>query len=689
MFEICTGDPLECREDCLVIGLQQVPKKFDGLLEKLDNRFDGELTELVKSGDLSAHAGSLSVIHTLGKLPVKRLLFIGLGNPKEIRKEHLKRMFGKAVKHIRKMRWATAAVFLDTFCAGTISGEEAVQLLGEAAPMAAYRFAGYKRQPNIPEVQLEKVAVYIRDAGKKPTENVPNVHSRVAGKAESRPENADHVSGPGRPENVEHVSTNGKAEARLKNAEHISASGKTEARLEKVENVRVNGKAAVQPIQNANFHWGAAGKAEGRLRNAEQASAAGKTEGRLGNAKHVNAPRKAKGRPGNAEHVNVAGGAEIRPENTGHAGAAGKAKGRPVKNASLQTGTYRNTDLPGETVGTALHRGYVFGKGVNTARTLVNTPVNIWTPVRLAEYAASLAEKYAFEVEILKKTEMEKLGMGAILAAAGESKEPPNMIVLRHAGEREWGNVLALVGTGAVIDGCTPGANVGMAGAAAILGAMEVIGERKPAKNVVAVVPVADNSINGTMCKPRVVSANDGRGEMRTGTGAVITSMNGKTIEVRDTGATGLLMLADAVTYAKQYGASQIVDVATLTTGVIPALGRDKTGAVANCDVFFERVLESAKEAGEFIWRLPVTEADKENARSSKIADLNGSPGREGGVMVNGAFIGAFVEDTSWAHLEITGTAITGKETDLGPAGATGVMVRTLALLAEKMAEQD
>ncbi|MED4838868.1 M17 family peptidase N-terminal domain-containing protein [Heyndrickxia faecalis] len=656
MFEICTGDPLECREDCLVIGLQQVPKKFDGLLEKLDNRFDGELTELVKSGDLSAHAGSLSVIHTLGKLPVKRLLFIGLGNPKEIRKEHLKRMFGKAVKHILKMRWATAAVFLDTFCAGTINGEEAAQLLGEAAPMAAYQFAGYKRQPNIPEVQLEKVAVYIRAAGKKPepVENVTNVHSRVAGKAETQLENADHVSGPGRPENVEHVST--------------------------------NGKAGAQPIQNANPHWGAAGKAEGRLRNAEQASAAGKTEGRLGNAKHVNAPRKAKGRPGNAEHVNVAGEAEIRPENIGHAGAAGKAKGRPVKNASLQTGTYRNTDLPGETVGTALHRGYVFGKGVNTARTLVNTPVNIWTPVRLAEYAASLAEKYAFEVEILKKTEMEKLGMGAILAAAGESKEPPNMIVLRYAGEREWGNVLALVGTGAVIDGCTPGANVGMAGAAAILGAMEVVGERKPAKNVVAVLPVTGNRINGTTGG---VPANDGQGKMPVETGTVITSMNGKTIEVRDTGASGLLMLADAVTYAKQYGANQIVDVATLTMDVVSALGRDKTGAVANCDAFFERVLESAKEAGEFIWRFPVTEADIENVRSSKIADLNGWPGSEGRVIENGAFIGAFAEDTPWVHLEMSGTALTGKETDLGPAGATGVMVRTLAVLAEKMAEQD
>ncbi|MGG3434989.1 M17 family peptidase N-terminal domain-containing protein [Heyndrickxia coagulans] len=557
MFELGKGDPLECLEDCLVIGLQQVPKKFGGLLGGLDNRFGGALTELVKSGDLSARAGSLSVIHTLGKLPVKRLLFIGLGNPKELRKEHLKRMFGKAVKHIRKMRWPTAAVFLDTFCAGTVSVKEAAQMLGEAVPMATYRFAGYKGQPNIPEVQLEKVAVYIQAAGKKPepAEHATPVHSSVAEEAEIR--------------------------------------------------------------------------------------------------------------PGNAERVN----------------AAGKTEGQPVKNANLQTGTYRkNNGSPEETTGAALHRGYVYGKAVNTARTFANMPVNIWTPARLAEYAASLAKKYSFEVEILEKMEMEKLGMGAVLAAAGESKEPPILVILKYAGKREWGNVLALVGPGAAADCCTPGENTGMAGAAAVLGAMEVIGEQKPARNVVAVIPVAGNRITGT--------ATNGQDNMRTET-AVITSMNGKTIEMRDTGAAGLLMLADAVTYAKQYGASQIVDVATLTADVIPALGRDKTGAVANCDVFFERVLESAKEAGEFIWRLPVTEADKENARSSKIADLNGSPGREGGVMVNGAFIGAFVEDTPWAHLEITGTAITGKETDLGPAGATGVMVRTLALLAEKMAEQD
>ncbi|MED4975048.1 M17 family peptidase N-terminal domain-containing protein [Heyndrickxia faecalis] len=570
MFELGKGDPLECREDCLVIGLQQVPKKFGGLLGGLDNRFGGALTELVKSGDLSARAGSLSVIHTLGKLPVKRLLFIGLGNPKEIRKEHLKRMFGKAVKHIRKMRWPTAAVFLDTFCTGTVSVKEAAQMLGEAVPMAAYRFAGYKGQPNIPKVELEKVAVFIQAAGKKP-----------------------------------------------------------------------------EPAESATqVHSGASGKTEGRL--------------------------------GNAEHVNTAGKAEIRAANADHAGAGGKAGGQPVKNANLQTGTYRNTGLPGEPAGTALHRGFVYGKAVNTARTLANTPVNIWTPARLAEYAASLAEKYAFELEIIERTDLEKLGMGACLAAAGKAKEPQNMIVLKYAGKQEWHNVLALVGTGAMSFGCTSGANVGMAGAAAVLGAMEVIGEQKPARNVVAVIPVAGNRITGT--------ATNGQDNMRTET-AVITSMNGKTIEMRDTGAAGLLMLADAVTYAKQYGASQIVDVATLTADVIPALGRDKTGAVANCDAFFERVLESAKEAGEFIWRLPVTEEDKDSVRSSKIADLNGSPNRDGRVIRDGAFIGEFVEDTPWAHLEITGTAITGKETDLGPAGATGVMVRTLAVLAARRAE--
>ena len=164
----------------------------------------------------------------------------------------------------------------------------------------------------------------------------------------------------------------------------------------------------------------------------------------------------------------------------------------------------------------------------------------------------------------------------------------------------------------------------------------------------------------------------------------VITSMSGKTIEVLNTDAEGRLVLADAVTYAKHHGANYLVDVATLTSGVIVALGTDTTGALTNNEALWEQVLEASYEAGEPIWRLPIFEKDKQRVRSSKIADLNNSPGREGHAIMGGAFVGEFAEDTPWVHLDIAGTATTRKEHDLGPAGATGVMARTLALLVER-----
>ncbi|GER68221.1 putative cytosol aminopeptidase [Weizmannia acidilactici] len=497
MFTIDNGNPFECGEDCLIIGLKQIPDKFGGRLSGLDKIFEGELKELVKSGDVSAHFGSLSTVHTLGKLPVKRLLFIGLGKPKEMKKEGLKKAFGKVFKHVRKMRWSSAGIFLDTFITEKIGPVGTAAALGEALPMAVYQFPGYKRKPNIPDVQIEKTVVY---------------------------------------------------------------SGCNEEELM-----------------------------------------------------------------------------------------------------------------------AALHAGYVYGKAVNSARTLVNMPSNLLTAEELSAFARRLAEKYGFELEILEKTDMEKLGMGALLAVNQGSNAPAKMIVLKYEGKTEWKDVLGLVGKGVTFDtggyslktktGIV-GMKTDMAGAAAVLGAMEVIGELQPAQNVVAVIPATDNMVSGGAFKP-----DD-----------VITSLSGKTIEVLNTDAEGRLILADAVTYAKHHGADYIVDVATLAGGVVTALGLDKTGAMANDDAFFGQVLEASREAGEFIWRLPITEADKERVRSSKIADLNNSPGREGHAIMGGAFIGEFAENTPWVHLDIAGTATTGKDTELGPAGATGVMVRTLAVLAERMA---
>lgn len=325
----------------------------------------------------------------------------------------------------------------------------------------------------------------------------------------------------------------------------------------------------------------------------------------------------------------------------------------------------------------SLFVGSVYGKATNSARTLVNTPGNLLTASDLADYAVKLANRYDFDYEILEKEDMERLGMGALLAVNQGSKQPPKLIVLKYQGKEQWENVIALVGKGVTFD--TGGyclkprdsmvdMKTDMAGAAAVLGAMEAIGELRPEQNVLAVIPATDNMISGEAFKP-----DD-----------VITSLSGKTIEVKNTDAEGRLILADAVTYAKQHGASYIIDVATLTGGVIVALGTDKTGAMTNNEELFEQLLEASMETGEFIWRLPITENDRERVRSSKIADLNNSPGREGHAIMGGAFIGEFAEDTPWVHLDIAGTAATKKDGDLGPAGATGVMVRTLTAFVER-----
>ncbi len=340
---------------------------------------------------------------------------------------------------------------------------------------------------------------------------------------------------------------------------------------------------------------------------------------------------------------------------------------------------YTNSDI--EEVEASLSVGFTYGVGTNSARTLVNTPANMLTATDMANYAVKLAQTYGMEYEILEKEDMEKLGMGALLVVNQGSVEPPKMIVLKYQGKDEWTDVIGLVGKGITYDSggysIKPkdglvGMKSDMGGAAAVLGAMEIIGQLKPEQNVVAVIPSTDNMISGNAFKP-----DD-----------VITAMNGKTIEILNTDAEGRLALADAVTYAKQHGANYLVDVATLTGGVIIALGHHITGAMTNDELLFERILEASNEVGEMIWRLPITEDVKERVKKSKVADMNNSPGRDGHAIFAGAFIGEFAEGTPWVHLDIAGTATTLSEYDLGPSGATGAMTRTLAAFVELFGEE-
>jgi len=325
--------------------------------------------------------------------------------------------------------------------------------------------------------------------------------------------------------------------------------------------------------------------------------------------------------------------------------------------------------------------GIIYADAVNEARSLINLPPNLLTATDLANYAQSLAIDYDLEVEILDKAQLEELGMGGILSVNQGSYEEPRLITLKYKATDDFADPIGLVGKGVTYDtggyslkpkDSMVGMKGDMGGAAAVLGAMKIIGELRPNKNVVAVIGSTDNMVSDTAFKP-----DD-----------VITTYSGKTVEILNTDAEGRLVLADATTYAKQQGATALIDVATLTGGVITALGFDKTGVLSNNDEFYASFMEAAQETDEFIWRMPLTESDKKRIRKSDIADLNNSPGRDGHMIFGGGFVGEFVGDLPWIHLDIAGTSDAATAHDLGPKGGTGVMVRTLANFVQRLGEE-
>ncbi|MEB3102088.1 leucyl aminopeptidase [Ferviditalea candida] len=321
-----------------------------------------------------------------------------------------------------------------------------------------------------------------------------------------------------------------------------------------------------------------------------------------------------------------------------------------------------------------IESGTAYAEATNLARDLINTPGNLMTPALMADKAVEIAKRHGMEYEILDRNEMEKLGMGGLLAVAQGSEQPPKMIVIKYKGKEHWEDVLGFVGKGITFDSggisIKPGANMDemkmdMGGAAAVLGAMEAIGKLKPKVNVLAVIPAAENLPSGKAYKP----------------GDVIKTMSGKTIEVLNTDAEGRVALSDAISYAIRLGASRIIDVATLTGAVVVALGHAATAAMTNDDAFLADFMRCSKKAGEKVWQLPLFDEYKEQIKSG-IADLKNTGGRPAGSITAALFLEAFVEDIPWIHLDIAGTAW-GDKDELSPKGGKGVMVRSLAQIAK------
>jgi leucyl aminopeptidase len=318
--------------------------------------------------------------------------------------------------------------------------------------------------------------------------------------------------------------------------------------------------------------------------------------------------------------------------------------------------------------------GRIMSEATNLARDMANEPGNYMTPTNMAEIAQSVADEWGLDCRILEQVDMEKLGMGALLGVARGSTQPPKLIVLSYKGAKKSKGSLGLVGKGITFDSggisIKPSEKMGdmkgdMAGGAAVIAAMRAIGELRPKINVTALIPATENLPDGSAYKP----------------GDIVRASNGKTVEVMNTDAEGRLILADALSYARKFGLSPVVDVATLTGACHIALGDLCTGAFSNNQDLVDSVIKAGEEAGEYIWQMPMYEEYKE-LNKSDIADIKNSAGRWGGAITAAQFLAEFIEDTPWVHLDIAGPFLSDKDRNYIVKGATGVAVRTLVNLA-------
>jgi leucyl aminopeptidase len=328
------------------------------------------------------------------------------------------------------------------------------------------------------------------------------------------------------------------------------------------------------------------------------------------------------------------------------------------------------------------NRGKIIAEATNYARDLVNEPSNFKNPAFMAEKAMDLARQYRLEATILELDDIKKLGMGGLLGVSQGSIQSPRFIVLKYKGRPSTDVDIALVGKGITFDSggisIKPSEKMGdmkgdMAGAASVMAALSAIARLKLKINATAIVPATENLPSGSAMRP----------------GDIITIMNGKTVEIITTDAEGRLILADALSYAVKLGAKKIIDVATLTGSCQVALGDVNTGAFGNNQELLDQVIKAGAEAGEYMWQLPMNEEYKEQNRSD-VADIKNTGGRYAGATTAALFLGEFVGDTPWVHLDVAGTSDTnlfGKESGYRVKGATGTPVRTLINLTSSLAE--
>ena len=321
----------------------------------------------------------------------------------------------------------------------------------------------------------------------------------------------------------------------------------------------------------------------------------------------------------------------------------------------------------------AVAEGRALADATCLARDLVNEPAAAMTPRILAEVAEASARKHGLVYEVHGRNGIEKLGMNLFLAVSQGSAEKPQLVKISYLpkGEGSKKKPLALIGKAITFDSGglsiktaagMEDMKVDMAGAAAVIAAMELVARMAPPFPVLGFFGACENMPSGTAYRP----------------GDIVKSKGGPTVEVLNTDAEGRLVLADVLAWAVEHQPAAMVDLATLTGAIMVALGPTITGLFSNDDALAGELIDAAASAGESVWRMPLP-PEMEELIKSPIADLKNIGGRYGGAISAALFLQRFVGKVPWVHLDIAGPASMDKERGVNPRGGTGAGVRLLA----------
>lgn len=336
---------------------------------------------------------------------------------------------------------------------------------------------------------------------------------------------------------------------------------------------------------------------------------------------------------------------------------------------------------------TGVARGRIIAHYMNSARDLANTPGNDLSPTDFGNEAKKLLKHKNIHVKVLGEKELKKLKMGALLAVGQGTKNETKLIVAEYFGAGKTNNQktskaqqpIVLIGKGITFDsgglnvkpvGSMHDMHLDMAGGAAVLGALGAVAALGIKKNVIAIVPAAENAISDD--------------SMRAGD--IVTAMNGTTIEVLHTDAEGRMVLADALTYSERYKPRAIVDVATLTGASLVALGEYASAVMTKDEILQSTLVKLGETCGDYTWPLPLWDEYKQYIKSNRADIANVAQGftKWGGAIEAGIFLAHFApKGVPWVHIDMA-PRMESVTSDKLAKGATGEPLRLLVALVEQ-----